>query len=998
MYAQDRSRVGLLAWVIVLLIPAGTFAQQVVGKIDGYVRDQQSRQALPGANVVIKGTSIGAASQTDGYFYILNVPPGRYTVEASMMGFTRMSVAGVHVTADQTTRVNFDLKEETLELGEEIVVTAERPLVQPDLTAKVSTITADEIRDMPVADIVDLISTQSNISVLTNTPYEKRGYEVRGIDDIRMRGGRNNEVGLLIDGMKVSNPLFGGFGTRIGNNAINQISVLAGGFSAEYGNALSGFINLSTSEGGEDFNGLIEYTSSVPFGIEALATGQGRELGLHRAEASVGGPVPLLKNMTFFVSAEAEVRAANVWEFDDVIWDEHRDLDGDGVPDVPTSLELMRDYWEDGVVDLISNTEVKRVTTSKEIGGISGRWINPLDNVKGWKGLGWNNNIDGFAKLTYRFKPTMKLSISGLLQQRYRQSNLRNARYYYRLPTETYNIDPDRKRGENERNRSGMALRNVNHNTSNRIAITWSHTLSPSTFYTIKMQRFHQRRRTRILDDYSKPYASSFLGLNIGNRWAPGKTKAKEDYDFRTPFLITDPWEGYFRMRGDDVYYEGDDSQTYDLRLDVTSQIHRHHQLRFGVQAIYIDLSREDYQSSTQLSPRPTIYRTFPKEGALYLTDKIEYANIIVNVGGRLDWARSTGSMWDDPLDPLGEQNPDTPGFDYNPFIEGKNKLKFSPRIGMAYPLTAKSVLHFNFGHFFQNPNYRDLFRAMGDVRETTMVRGSLVGNPSLENEKAIQYEIGLQQQIGDYFAVSLNLWTKETLNQVGSVDVPAYSDPGSDNPFSYTVFLNNNFGSAKGLDVTLTKRYSSYFAATVNYSYSRARVLKQTSWDGYWDSNTKLTLPKQESRPEWDKPHQIRANLNFSLPPGKGPSLWGHHPFSDLGINLIYYGESGYPYTPTVAEGQFREPYSERWPFYHQFDLRAYKNFTLLGMNYSAIVEVINLLDRKNVIDGYTATGSATVPGPGTGSSYSATRMDGININNYGPRRAVSLGLRLRF
>ncbi|MFQ5798675.1 MAG: carboxypeptidase-like regulatory domain-containing protein [Bacteroidota bacterium] len=1007
MDTKKRLWFSMLAWVLFLLIPASSFTQQMVGKISGYVHDKKTNEALPGANVIIKGTTIGAAADIEGYFFILNVPPGRYTVEASMMGYVRTSVENVLVTVNQTTEVNFDLNEAVLEIGEEVVVFAERPLVKPDMTAKVSTMTAKDIREMPVTELVDLLATQSNMSILTNTPYEKRGYEVRGIDDIRMRGGRNNEVGLLIDGMKVSNPLFGGFGTRLGNNAINQISVLAGGFSAEYGNALSGFVNLSTSEGGQNYSGEVEYLSSVPFGINALALGQGKELGLQRMEASLGGPVPLVKNMTFFMSTESEVRASTVYDFDDVIWDDHRDLDGDGIPDVPTSLELMRDYWEDGSVDWFDNPEKnpkgyswRDVRTDREIGGRSNRSINPLDNFKGWKGLGWNNNIDAFLKLTYRFTPTMKLSISELKQERYRQSNRRSAIYYYRLPTRTVNIDE--QRGE-ELNRSGMATREVNHTASNRIAVDWNHALSPSTFYTFKFQRFHQQRRTRILEDYDDPYGSfKFLGIKIGNRWAPdwGNIKAKEDYDFRNTFGIRDPWEGYFRMRGDGVYFEGDSSATYDFRIDVTSQVHRHHQLKFGAQFIYIDLSRVDYQSSSALQATPTIYQTSPKEGAFYFTDKIEYSNIVVNVGGRLDWANSGGRMWADPLDPLGEQDPDTPGFDYNGFIEGKNKLKISPRIGIAYPLTDKSVVHFNFGHFYQNPNYRDLFRRLGDeTRETAMIRGgAIIGNPSLENEKAIQYEIGLQQQIGNNFGLNINMWTKETLNQVGSVLVPAYSDPGQDSPFSYSVFLNNNFGSAKGVDVTLTKRYSGYFSGTVNYTYSRSRVLTQTSWDGYWNDNTKLSLPKQETRPEWDKPHVIRVNINFSMPKGKGPSLWGRHPLSDFGINLIYYGESGYPYTPTVAEGQFREQYSERWPFYHQFDLRSYKNFTLFGWRYSVIVEVINLFDRKNVIEGYTATGSATVPGPGTGSSYSATRMNGININNYGPRRRVSFGLRLRF
>ena len=246
MERMSTKSIGLIVSLMLLLLPVMSTAQRTTGKIDGVVTDKATGQPLPGVNIVLEGTQIGAATSADGYYYIINVLPGTYTVMASMMGYKTTKTPEVQIIVGITTKVNVQLEETVLE-GEEVIVTAERPLIEMDATSKISTVTFEEIQNMPVEDMTQVLALQSNIDILTDTPYAKSGYNIRGIEDIRMRGGRNNEVALLIDGMKVQNPLFGGFGTRINNDAINQMTVAAGGFSAEYG-ALSGVINLSTRE------------------------------------------------------------------------------------------------------------------------------------------------------------------------------------------------------------------------------------------------------------------------------------------------------------------------------------------------------------------------------------------------------------------------------------------------------------------------------------------------------------------------------------------------------------------------------------------------------------------------------------------------------------------------------------------------------------------------------------------------------------------------------
>lgn len=1019
--------------ILSLMIPLSTFAQSS-GKIDGYVKDKKTGDPLPGANVVIKGTTLGAATSTDGYYYIINVPPGTYTLTASMMGYTTLSKQEVQIIVDLTTKIDFQLEETVLDVGEEIVVTAERPLIETDLTSKVSTLTYEEIKNLPAEDMTRVLALQSNITVLTNTPYAKSGYNLRGIEDIRMRGGRNNELGLFIDGMKVGNPLFGGFGTRINNNAINQMTVAAGGFSPEYGNALSGVINISTREGGSKLTGLLEYGTSAPFGIDWLTNQHGRERNYQNVQFSLSGPVPLIRNLTFFFSTDLSSQAGSVYQLDDQIWDEHNYiiLEDGTRKQLPSSAELINDFIEDGLVDLITQDEVESVMTSRKVGGMY-RWINPLDNIKGWHGMGWNNDVDYLAKLTYRLNPNMKLSLSLSQSQSYSQSNISDAHFYYTLPGTWNNIDIDPvdvrediprllvcdscgariELKANEltpavcpecsgsfqvwhRNSSGMAGRNVRINTSSRQNIIWNHTLSPATFYTIRFQRFFESRRVRVLGFYDDKYGEI---LGIKNIFAPDwdNIRQKIQYDHRGTYAVYDPWESYFYMRWNDQYFSGDSSVTYDMRLDFTSQVTRNHQLKFGGQFIYMEVFRHDDQSYYGLTDYPTVYHMYPKEGALYIMDKIEYGTVVINVGGRMDYSNAGGEMWLDPLNPLSPvQDLSTVELEYNEWETGKKKFKFSPRIGMAFPLTSMSVMHFNFGHFYQQANYRDMYRASGSLREVSLKGGNIIGNPSLEPEKSIQYEIGFQQQIGELYGIDIRLWSKETTNQVGSIYVPAMSDPTHSNPYDYSVFLNNNFGSAKGVDIQIQKRYSHYFSGTINYTWAQAKVLKQTSWDSYWDGDTKQTMPKREVTADWDQPHSIRAYLNFSIPSGAGPTLWGNKVLSNTGVSLIYFGESGRVYTPYMGEEGFLEKEnSARWPFYHQFDLRAYKNFRAFGLTYSIFTSIRNIFDRKNVIDGYSRTGSPTDPG-GIYTTYSATYMDGISVNNFGPRRSINFGLRI--
>ncbi|MCZ6674083.1 MAG: carboxypeptidase-like regulatory domain-containing protein, partial [Verrucomicrobia bacterium] len=231
----------MVLFVVVTTLPclAGN-----TGKIAGKVKDANG-EALPGANVVLLGTSFGAATDLKGNYVILNVAPGTYMLKATMIGYQAMQMNNVRVSVDLTTRINFSLNEAVVELGMEVVVTAERPMIVKDQTSSAAVVGALELEALPIDQVEEAITLQTGV--------------VQGADGgIHIRGGRSNEIQYLVDGIAVTDPFSGTNGVQVENNSIQELTVVSGTFNAEYGQAQSGIINITTKSGTEKFTGNIQ--------------------------------------------------------------------------------------------------------------------------------------------------------------------------------------------------------------------------------------------------------------------------------------------------------------------------------------------------------------------------------------------------------------------------------------------------------------------------------------------------------------------------------------------------------------------------------------------------------------------------------------------------------------------------------------------------------------------------------------------------------------------
>jgi len=222
----------------------------IYGKIAGRVVDSATGEPLPGVNVIIDGTTQGTATDMNGEYVIIRVRPGTYAVRAQFIGFTPQVVENVVVIIDQTTKVDFSLGEEILE-GEEVIVTAERPIVQVDRTTTTAVVGEEQLEALPVLGINDAINLQA------------------GVVDGRFRGGRSGEVAYLVNGIPINNAFNNQASFEIEQNMVSNLQVISGVFNAEYGQAQSGVVNIVTKDIPDSWSGnILAYAGTKVSGRE----------------------------------------------------------------------------------------------------------------------------------------------------------------------------------------------------------------------------------------------------------------------------------------------------------------------------------------------------------------------------------------------------------------------------------------------------------------------------------------------------------------------------------------------------------------------------------------------------------------------------------------------------------------------------------------------------------------------------------------------------------
>ncbi len=875
----------------------------VTGKVSGIILDTEYGEPGVGATVWVLGTSIATQTDIDGEYFIINIPSGKYDISVTSVGFETITKLNVRVLVDLTTPVDFDVNEKTIEISSSVEVFADNPIIQKDLTASKVIFTSDRLRQLP-----NIVSVQS---ILTNYP----GVVIGRDEGLHVRGGRSGQVSFYFDGFSVQDPFVSNSGIRIMPNALEELSLTSGGYTAEYGEALSGVVSAITREGSADYRGLIKLYEGLTHSYDVNNGDWGTldRNGNKSASLLFSGPLPYMN------------KKSNNFSFA-----------GEYLHD-PTSLP------HNGYV-----------------------------------------SYTGTAK--FSIQPTPKLRLI---------SNLT----YFQSEGEVYD-HRDVNGVSYDLNLDGLP---VFKKDSRLLGLSGNYHLNEKMIITARFNHFYTFTKTapdHLFDTYWDQwdgYSEDSNGVYDGTIQDSNYTRARDlsTSEGVTGFTTGNNYDPTFRRR---------ESQYNALHMSVLNQVTKSHQLKAGFEyrAYEIDW---DFKQFFNDQPYGEKYDSKPKYYSMFFQDKIEYDFYVMNIGLRYDYRNDNISYrsYSSADDLVGT------------IKEAKSNSNISPRFGVSFPITDNSVMHFNYGVYYQVPKFTYLYTNLqGDI-------GSgfpLLGNPNLKPERTTSYEIGINELLTDDLRVNMTFYQKDindlvTTRELLSDNLTA-GKSGADT-LTITTFQNQDYGSAKGIDIQIEKLSGTgLLSASISYGYMIANGNGSSAYDPYYSfitSTTDTLAPVSEFPLDFDQRHTLTAVLDFRVPNNYKEKLFGLQIPTNWGVGFVGNYGAGLPYTITDSVGnRVGERNSGRLPSNMTVDMKFLKHFDMNNSKYklSFFLEVDNLFDKRNIVDVYTNTGRPDYDGFTSQETLSTgveqTELNDLDVlfdkdpTHYSKPRTVRAGFEFNF
>jgi len=273
----------LLALILTIII-SGVIQGQTTGKLAGRVLDEEGNPLIA-ANIILENTTMGAATDIEGYYSIINIRAGYYNVRVQYIGYQSKVIQKVKINADQTTKLDVTLAPEVIK-GDEVVVVAKKPIVEFSQTSSVSSVGKEEIENLPVQGLNEIVNLQA------------------GVVDGHFRGGRIGEVQFQVDGVTVNNPYNNSSSLELDRSVLQEVQVISGTFDAKYGQAMSGVVNAILKSGSDKFEVYAESYFGDYYTTETSRYPNNNDfdpLGIQNYQITVSGPT-YLPQTTFFIS------------------------------------------------------------------------------------------------------------------------------------------------------------------------------------------------------------------------------------------------------------------------------------------------------------------------------------------------------------------------------------------------------------------------------------------------------------------------------------------------------------------------------------------------------------------------------------------------------------------------------------------------------------------------------------------------------------------------
>ena len=934
----------LLQYVIAITLSVVLLTAGQTGKIAGRVTDSGSGEPLVGCNVLISGTSSGAATDANGEYFIINLTPGSYVVEFSMIGYASYTSEGVNVNIDVTTPVDAALTTEAVELAG-VSVTAERPAIENTLTSSKQIVSGDMMAAMAVTDVNDVVKTLPGVT------------EFRG--KLHIRGGRSGEEMYLVDGASVTNAVMGGQAIPVNPSMVGELQLITGTFNAEYGQAMSGLFNTVLRVPTPGFHASLGFRTSLHQGHFTADKGDFQGKNVY-AEAEIMSVVDATGNYTTAVEGTDYTKGGygerkTIMDFSAGFGADPfgayfslRTLDDPGrLPGLAKDLMSMQakvNYQLGGNLKLSAETMIisrnsfydptydsERMDAGMDIW----QWVMALDQYPRTE----ENTTQFGITANYVMSPSTNINVRLDMMMRTQEDGAKSS---------------DGKFVDFVDNKQVTANSMYNGAEGPNHTKVMEHGAAANAWYSLENVYGHY---------FKSEETTTTIGVHATNQYN-NRHLLKAGFDYRM-FNID--------RSGHDVWY--------GRTLGFTEENPRLQQNSFG-------------------DAKPT-------EIAAYVQDQMEFNDMILNLGLRFDgfnagsdkgyWATDTDDMAADPT-----LNP----FDPSKRKATEMKTQISPRLGVSFPLGDDMAFRYSYGSFFERPFlYRLLNNHMAQMDGGTESGFFIyLGNANLDPKKTSKYEMGLQYSVSDNLKLDVAGYYKDISNLAASQEVYAvpYQDDGTghdneagwgtDDTFEaahYSFMVSDHYGNIRGLEMSLSQAGQSGLTGRASYTYSIARgtasearnagngSLTQETGNVAADIMTMTTL-------NWHRPHMLNGFVDYHM------NMGGM--IEKAGLNMTFNIQSGLPVSARSGVGSTN--LSERAPTTTDVNLKLDATLALGSVNPTVYLLVENALNIQNVV--YIAD-------PG---SYFDAQSDYHNVaagptNNllaYGRPMTLNIGVQLDF
>ncbi|MBN2414563.1 TonB-dependent receptor [bacterium] len=850
-----KGKGSIFAFLLVCFSMTGVLFSQTTGKIKGKVTDATNGKALEYANVVIEGTSRGTATDKNGEFTILNVPPGTYTLRVLYMGYQTKQIENVRVSVNRTSYYDIELNQSVVELAP-VVVQASVVSMKKDQTSSIRNVSSEQIDVMPIENIGAAISMQA------------------GVVEGHFRGGRLTEVAYLIDGIPVTES-FGGAGKSVDlePEAVADLEVITGTFNAEYGQAMSGIVNAVTKGGSSTFHGMISGQLGNYF-----TPNKDIFIGLDDGE--------LTRNQDYKMSMSGPILGNKLSFFANVRYQDNKN-----------HLNGLRRF---NPGDYSNFESVDPADWYSEHTG-DGAYV-PMNKSK---------NLSVMTKIT-------ALPFNGFRTSLLATYNRDNWFGY----DHAFKYNPD-----------GMSS---THRESGIAALEINHLLTKRMFYELKLSAMRHDHGYYLFEN---PFDEGYLHDRFLRNTGPGFFTGgqNKDHDIR----IKTEYSGKFDFSWQITQQHNIKTGAHLILHDLDNQYHQIRNYYYGTQwenELYVPSILPDSSIYSD------VYRVKPVEFAAYIQDKMEFDEMVINVGLRYEYFNPKTVYPSQRRNPANQLDfPDDPE-KMSEYPDADAKIQLSPRFGLAYQLGEAALLRFSYGHFRKMPPLYALYQnhafqvAPADYATT-------MGNAQIKPEKTIQYEIGLWQQLMEGMGMEVALYYRDIYDMLSAKVITTF------NQIEYGLYSNKDYGNAKGLELKfdfVRGSFSSYLNYTLQYTRGNADNPLQTFTRA---GNSMDPIPRLIPM-SWDQRHTFNLTIGYNT--------------AAYGATMTGYYNSGSPYTwSPVSESMLSRvnlyPNNAAAPSRFSVDLAGYYNIPIPGpFKAKLVLNVYNLFDTLNEVWVNAETGRA--------------------------------------